>query len=346
MNVFIDNHHAELTYSLELLFGRRLGHKIFYPIGLDWHERGFWKVYQHPATVKQYLSMERVDPLAHLCPQVMTASGPEAPEARFHYYWDPVKEVYQRAITFDDLAKNPPDILVASIPEHVACFRRLIKSCCPRAKLVFQMGNMFSEYDLNGAGNILNSTNRSLPFYKRSVSYSQEFDLNLFCYSPPSSNKLIVNLAHYTSSAALYGAAKSLLEDFRFEAYGAGNETGSISRTVDVAAKMKEASFIWHIKEGGDGYGHVVHNAAALGRPLIISKRQYRGMRFEKFIEDGKTCINVDGLSAEQLARKIRTCSEPERLKKMGHAIYERFRECVDFDRDEKNIRRFLSRLR
>jgi len=346
MNVLIDNHHGELTHSLELLFGKRLGFTVFYPIGEDWYEKDYWKVFPHPETAQQYLGFHRSDPAIHSRKEVMTVSGPEEPDKGLHYCWDPTKGVYQKAITFDHFLERRVDLLVSSLPAHIAPFQRLVKKYKPGAKHIFQMGNIFSDLSFSRVTNILNSTDRRVPFWIHSVKYSQEFELSIFKYSPPRISKLIVNFTHYMSEVDYFYRTRALLPEFTFESYGAGNETGSVTRTADVAQKMQAADFIWHLKKGGDGYGHVVHNAAALGRPLVISKKQYRGMRFEKFIEDGKTCVNVDGLTAEALAKKIRLYGEPDRLEKMGLTIYERFHNFVDFDRDEKNIRYFLKGLR
>lgn len=345
-NALIDNHHAELTHSLELLFGRRLGYTVLQPIGTEWYERGFWKVFDHPETVRQYLSMERADKSAHSRPTLMTAAGPTSPDPDLHYIWDPTKELYERAVTLETLLKKGAALVIASIPAHAEPFRRLVRERLPAAKFIFQMGNMFPEFDLATVDNILNSTDRRTPFFKHALRYSQEFSLDVFSYTEPTLRRLVVDLVHYSSGEPLYQRCKALMPEFHFEAYGAGNETGSISRNAEVAAKMKEADFIWHLKKGGDGYGHVVHNAAALGRPVIISMKDYRGKRFGKFIEDGVTCVTVDGLDAEALAHKIRHYGEPERLKKMSRTLYARFRELVDFDRDVRNVRKFLEKLR
>lgn len=148
------------------------------------------------------------------------------------------------------------------------------------------------------------------------------------------------------SNPLFFQEMQKKLTEFSFMSYGAGNPLGPISRTVEVAQAIQRADFIWHLKKGGDGYGHVVHNAAACGRPLILSKKTYQKLRFGKFIEDGKTCVCVDGHDAQALAKKIRYYSEPSRLLKMSRQLYERFRNLVNFDEDEKKIRRFLEKLR
>lgn len=346
MNIFVDNHHAELTYSLELLLSKRLGHTVFYPVGMDWYEKGYWHVYPHRDTARQYLGDQRLDTTVHGKERVFTGRGWEPVDKGLEYSFDITKEVHERGIRFDRFLEKPVDVLIASIPQHVGPFNEIIRKYKPKAKGIFQMGNMYSDFRFDGVRNVLNSTNRRVPFYIHSVRYSQEFDLARFYYSPPPCGKKIVNLSHYTTQNEYYQQTKKAVPDYAFESYGAGNETGNIARIADVAAKIREADFVWHLKSSGDGYGHVVHNAAACGRPVIISKKVYRHLRFGCFIEDGRTCVCVDGLSPGELAKKILHYGEPGRLRSMGERIYQRFRELVDFEKDAKNVQQFLEKLR
>jgi glycosyltransferase involved in cell wall biosynthesis len=345
-NVLIDHHHGELTVSLELLFGRRLGYRVFYPIGLEWYEKGYWKVFPHPDTARQYLAMSQADLSVYSRQTVLTTIGEEPVEQEFHYCFNPCKDAYQKTITLQCFLEQPIKIIVTSIPEHVPCFQELIEKYKPGAKLIFQMGNMYPYFKFQGVRNVLNSTSRRVPFYIHSVNYSQEFDLDLFSFQRPFFQKNIVNLEHYMSNPFYFREVQESLPEFSFLSYGAGNPLGPISKTAEVARVIGQADFIWHLKKGGDGYGHVVHNAAACGRPLIISKKTYQKLRFGKFIEDGKTCVCVDGHDAKTLAKKIRYYSEPSKLLKMSRRLYERFRNLVNFNQDEKKIRHFLERLR
>ena len=63
MNVFCDFHHTELYHSIKLLFEDRLGFNLYRPIGMEWQEQGYWKVFDHPATAAQFLSVnQKFDP--------------------------------------------------------------------------------------------------------------------------------------------------------------------------------------------------------------------------------------------------------------------------------------------
>src|SRR3990172_6286612 len=55
-NVLADFHHAGLLQSLILLFENRLGGNVYRPIGMEWADQGYWKVFDHPATRLQYLT--------------------------------------------------------------------------------------------------------------------------------------------------------------------------------------------------------------------------------------------------------------------------------------------------
>lgn len=346
MNILIDNHHRELTHSLFLLFRKRLGHGVFYPIGMEWYEKGCWHVYPHVDTARTYLDLKLTDSSVYGKKEILTAGGREVPDEKFHYCFNSTKEVYDKAVTLENFIKTPVDILVASIPQHVPCFNELIQKYHPKAKLVFQMGNTYEGYDFEGVKNVMNSTDAKLPRAIHSVSYSQEFDTECFKFTPPVHSGKIINFAHYMDYAELFRSLKGLLPEFTFESYGAGNDNGVITKTGELALKMREADFIWHLKKVGDGYGHIVHSAAACGKPLIISKRTYANLRFGKFIKDEKTCISVDGLSPQELARKIRRLSDAPILRKMGKNIFKLFERRVRFEKDARRIKRFLEKLR
>lgn len=345
MNIFADHHHYDLSYSLGLLFGRRLGHTVIFPIGLEWYERGYWRVFPHLGSVHEHLGIEHADPSVYDKARIMTVGGPEVPDKRFYYRFDATKGVYQKAVTFEQFLRLPIDILIASLVGHVPAFNELIKKYQPEAKLIFQMGNSFDGYFFEGVKNVLNSTDKQLPERIHSVRYSQEFDLKLFLFYVAAPPRKIVSFVHYLEELETLEEVKYRLPEFSFELYGSGSEGGLIRNTSEVAAKMGEAGFIWHLKKCDDGYGHIVHNAAAMGRPLIISKEHYKKMRFGKFIEDGQTCVTLDGRTPEELAKKIRYYAEPSRHARMCRKLHERFKKYVNFDRDETNVRHFLENL-
>lgn len=95
----------------------------------------------------------------------------------------------------------------------------------------------------------------------------------------------------------------------------------------------------------GDGYGHILHNAAAVGKPVIIRRSDYSGKLGEKLLINGETCIEIDNLTPEEIVEKILYYSEPERYMDMTRNVYWNFQKVVDFDREEKDIRKFIENL-
>lgn len=350
MNILTDRHHPSLTYSLELLFGKRLGHRLMAPIGFEWYEEGAFKYFSHLTPVDSHLNLARADSRVWGQKDVLTGSGLETVDPGIYYCPDITKDLYERGISWSQFLERPIDFFIASIPEHVEPFDRLIKRFKPKAKLIFQMGNMFDYFDLKGVRNILNSTDRVIPEGIHSVSYSQEFDLNLFKFTRPIASRNLVNFVNYwedfNNDSEFHKKVLKSLPGYRFESYGSDNEDGVLTKTADVAQKLKDADFVWHLKRGGDGYGHVLHNAAAVGRPIVLSKKTYGPLRFGKFIKDGETCIDTDGLSPEELANKIIYYNHPRRHEKMCRQIHERFKEFVNFEEDARRVGAFLENLR
>jgi hypothetical protein len=64
---------------------------------------------------------------------------------------------------------------------------------------------------------------------------------------------------------------------------------------------MARVGWGWHDKAQGDGFGHVIHSWAAVGRPLIGHASHYRGKMAEPFWVDGVTCLDLDRRSVRDV---------------------------------------------
>jgi hypothetical protein len=131
------------------------------------------------------------------------------------------------------------------------------------------------------------------------------------------------------------------LPEFPFRSYGVG-EASMLPTLNDVAERMQQSAFGWQIKPG-DGYGHILHNWLACGRPVITRLSDYRH-RTDRLIH-GQSCIDLDANSFSRNVELIREWSEPEAHKKMCESTYKIFKEHVDFDRDAENVEQFLECL-
>lgn len=349
MNVFVDFHHTALLRSMIMLFEGRLGGNVYRPIGTEWYQRGFWKVFDHAATVQQFLTLEQGYRPMDGTPPLNTFVYPENAEQDVYYCADPENESYNKAITFEKFLSMDIDIIIATIPAHVEPFRRLIRDFKPKAKLILQIGNNW-DWEPLGVENVMASTMpKEVSRETNVVFYHQEFDLKVFHPShefPGSNIYSFVNIIQNTADYPTFLAYKKMMKDFDFKAFGAQCPDGFMNGTRELAPKMREARFIWHVKPGGDGFGHVIHNAFAVGRPVITRKTHYANSLAGSLMVDGVTCIDLDARTPSENIALIEKMSGQEEWTRMSQNAYNRFKEVVDFDREEKEIRVFLERLK
>lgn len=348
MKVLADLHHGDLYYSLQLLFEKRLGWEMYRPIGLEWYHAGYWHVFPHIDTANQYLGLDHaINPPKnchgdYLSPREILNKNYRY-EDGIYYVKDPTKDKVQRGITLDKFRDMEFDILVSSIPQHVGPFNKLIRLYQPQAKHIFQVGNAWNY--IPGIQNILAST---APFYTppgvNVVNYHQEFDLEMFKYTPPTNHKRVDSYIHYMKELSLLEQYKKSLPDWGFYTHGAGMEN-CLQKSQAIADTYISSGWTWHVKPEGDGYGYGGHCSAACGRPLIIRGDYYRGKLLSLLLEDKKTCINLDQHPLHENIKLLQYFSQPEEHRTMCENIYKKFREVVDFDQEEQHIRRFLERI-
>lgn len=348
MNVFADLHHAALFYSLQLLFEKRLGAKLYRPIGVEWWEQKYWHVYEHPSTVEQFLglhqgSKEPVDVHGNPLLDVQKVNLHYTVEDGIYYVKDLANEVTHRAVTLEKFKDMKFDILISSIPRHIGPFNELVARYQPQAKHIFQIGNAWGCQQ--GVRNILASTT---PF---SVSpdinllcYHQEFDTDLFCYEPPSSHNSVNSYIHFMRNSHLMDEYAQQLPGWQFTRYGGGMDM-ALTTMSEVSSAIKQSAFTWHYKPEGDGYGHTVHSSYACGRPAIVWGEFYRGKLAEQLFTDGVTCIDASQHSFAENLALIKRFSQPEEHVKMCEAAHNRFQHVVDFDAEFEQIKAFLNNL-
>lgn len=348
-NILTDFHHAGLLNSLILLFEKRLKALVYRPVGVDWHTQGYWKVYDHPETVKQYLSLDQryepIDGTEHLN-QVL--KGRFGSGDGVYYCKDISTRKLNKAITLEKFKQMHFDIVIASIPEHIKPFKELIQKYQPHAKLIYQIGNQWN-VEPNQVENVMASALVEIPSQVNGVVYHQEFDTDIFSYNPNFSDKNITSLVNCFDSASLFASdwelfkkIEKIMPDYSFKVYGGGCRDGAMHGDKEVAYAISDSRFIWHVKRGGDGYGHIIHNAFAMGRPPIVKMEYYKDKLAGKLMVDGETCIAIDGLNPQQIVNKIKSAD----YKKMGQNAYMKFVQEVDFDQEEQKIQEFLKLLK
>lgn len=359
LNVFTDFHHAGLLNSFILLFEKRLGGNVYRPIGMEWAEKGYWKVYDHPATQQQFLAVGGATPDG--TPKLNEPVGNIAvsSETGLWLCHDIEGNKYNKAITFKAFMDMNIDIVIASIPQHIEPFKKLCKEHPNKPKLIYQIGNAWT-IEAGTAPNIMASALiHNVPEKINFISYHQEFDLDIFYPSfsitpfPPSTPgpkifsfvNCFDTMDHFREDWKLFRQVEQELPYWIFRSFGGQCRDGSCDGTEALANMMREARFIWHTKNGGDGYGHVIHNSAAVARPLIVKKQYYQQKMAEPLLIDGETCIAIDNLTSEQIKEKIVFYSQPDRYEAMVRNVYRNFQKVVDFDSEFKNLQLFLDNL-
>lgn len=339
-----------------MLFEGRLGGQVYRPIGEEWYSNGFWKIYDHPATVNQYLGIGGATPDGS--PKLNEVTGILSPTL------EGVREAYlchdiegdstNKAITFDEFMRSKFDIVIASIPQHIEPFKRLCELHPNHPKLIYQIGNAWNIPEGVGVNNVMASAViPNVPVGINFVSYHQEFDLSTF--NPQFLQNVDNNIYsfvncfntqdHLRADWDLFLEVSKMIPGWNFKSFGGQCRDGNCNGSQELADRMREAKFIWHTKAGGDGYGHVLHNSAAVGKPIITKKSYYQGKMGERLMIDGETCINIDNLSIGEIIDKINYYNEPERYLAMCHKVYDNFKQVVDFDKEEQDLRVFLSHL-
>jgi hypothetical protein len=332
--VLTEWHHGGLFQSMVHMFEKRLGGMVFAPVGYEWQQQGFWKLSQNPDTIKQYLEPS------------YCFVGPDG----FLYYYDKAELKTQRRIQFQEFLQTKFDIILCTLAEHEYSFRELQEKYQPQAKFIRLSGNWGENINWDNFKNYIDTTGLYRPpEHVNTVVINQEFPLEHFYYQPPMNHQRISNfMNNLKESPALqiWEALKPKLLDFDFKMHGSNGDDGMIDGLDKLAQTMRESAFVFMIKHHGEGYGHVIHNAYACGRPVITMWEHYKGKLASRFLKDDYSCILIDNLDLDSLVKKIRYWSQPENHRRMCENAARLFRENVSFDSDEKKFRKFMGSLK
>ncbi len=348
-NVFADFHHAGLLQSLILLFEKRLGGNLYRPIGMEWADNGYWKVFDHPATRLQYLTYDQ-----GYRPQDGTKplNIIEDVQSDVYYCHDIDSDKYNKAISLQKFLTMPIDIVIASIPQHIYPFQKLCELHPNHPKLIYQIGNAWDVHTTDKVQNVMASAYVLVPEGTHSIIYHQEFDMRVFEPKLPVHNKNITSLVNcfdvsdmFKDDWHTFTEVEKNMPLWSFKALGGQCRDGAAHGNKEVAEAIRTSRFIWHTKVGGDGYGHILHNAAAVGRPMIVRKSQYNGKMGGDLMIDGRTVIDIDGLSTSQIIAKIDHYNQPEIYDQMCVNMRERFEQTVNFEHEAEAIKEFLRML-
>lgn len=326
MNVLCDRHHAGLYQSMQLL-AKRLGWTLWTPVGMDWWDEWYWAfgraTYNDDRLAQQYL---------------MAAQEPdnEYPDWPINF------------VTLAEAREMTWDYVVATLQDNQTGFAKFARES--GAQLIFQVGNTGQQIAWDRDPIVLNSS--EMPLLGRGLVYHQEID-GVFGYRETTETqdvRCFVHLLHETVCFPLWEEFRSLRADAVTVRYGHAptfhdpSYVTNAKPTSMIADLMAASGWGWHDKPHGDGFGHVLHGWAAIGRPLIGHASHYAGKMGEPFWRDGVTCIDLDRHSVAEAAEIVRTISADEHAN-MCRAIRATFDELVDYDTEALRIRELLAPL-
>lgn len=353
MKILADLHHADLAESLELLADRH-GWQLYFPVGMEWFDRWFWnfeRTAHGDAVARQYLEGVWPDPIDH---------------GDFSTQVDPVHPGrLRKGVTLEQALSQQWDIVLCTLTHNEHGFAKLADEVGATYGVqvgnVGQIGNVASE----GAGwdktrFVLASTTLtdyggnpiSVPVPH--VIYRQEFSLDDFRSERPS------EVASVSSFVQCFAENRQFYADFLriaratpdldwqvYGAYGSAEPDefaqGNLDSTPKVAEAMRRTRIAWHAKWWSDGYGHVIHNLFATGRPIVGPLGYYRDKLAGPLMIDGETCFDIASLSiagTQDVLRRLR--DDDDHWQRISIAARARFDEIVDFDEDAEKVKRLL----
>lgn len=349
MRVLVDYHHHDLWESLELLC-ERLGWTLVRPIGMDWFEQGYWnheRKWHGDAIARQYLEPWGSDARS-------TGSAGD-----FLRRYDKSHDRYQKLVTLEEARDLTPDIVISSLAHNHEGFSRFANEV--GATFGLQVGNVrFSEqdmaedrWDLAAFGLVSGLMPVEPP--KPHVVYHQEFSLHDFRPGPPPRLGLVVSsfvqcYPQDTSSYAFWQQATETAPEHDWRVYGAYGDApldrfaaGNLDRCRDVGDAMRASDVAWHAKRWSDGFGHVIHNWLAVGRPLIGFRKYYEDQLAGRLWVEGETAWDLETNDIPSLLRRFR--DDEDFHLRACEASAERFRQIVDYDEEEQAIRAMFAQV-
>ena len=315
MNVLVDRHQAGLFHSMQLM-ARRFGWTLYTPIGHAWWDGEVWSfgrgTYPDDRLAGQYL-MAAQEP------------DPEFPDWPIAF------------VTLEDAKQMDWAYIIATVQDNQSGFARFARE--HGAQYVYEVGNTGQYIDWSLDPLVLSSS--EMPILGRGIRVHQEMDPVAFV--PPGEGRVhLRTAASFVNCMPQMGSCWDLLQGsgLSVDVYGINGPLDIIKPYSTLIELMGDYGWGWHDKQQGDGFGHVIHSWAAVGRPLVGHASHYSGKFAQHFWRDMETCIDLDRHSIEEAVELIRSIS-PSAHEAMCHAIRGEF-DTIDYDAEAEMIAEFL----
>jgi hypothetical protein len=354
MKILADLHHADLAESLELLFTDRFGWDVYFPIGMGWFDRWFW-------------NFERAAHGDAVARQYLVGVWPEAVNHGDHWTVDDPTHPgrVRKGVELDQALSQEWDIVLCSLTHNEQAFARLAVQV--GAHYGVQVGNVGQVQNVAGEGAgwdatefaLLSTTTAGVHVPKPHVIYRQEFSLKDFRYEwpPANTNSVASFIQCFPENGPFYEDflhfAREYPTEFDWKVYGAYGTApsdefacGNLPSTPDVARGMRDTRTAWHAKWWSDGYGHVVHNLAAVGRPKVGPLGYYEDKLAGPLHVDGVTSWDTNHRTNAEVVDILRKLRDDDDFHEQTcEAVRARFDEVVNFDEDAENVKALLESL-
>jgi len=203
-------------------------------------------------------------------------------------------------------------------------------------------------WDLAQFGIVTSIMPGPIPIPKPHVIVHQEFELVPYV-PPPLEGRRVASFvncfAENERGYAQFREVALLAREIEWRIYGAyGSKpqdefaAGNIGVCRYVTKAMQATDIAWHTKQWSDGFGHVIHQWFAVGRPVVGFEWYYRSQLAGPLWQEGVTSFDITDRSSDDVRKLIRSLDD-ETILRMSEASYRRFREVVDFDEEEQRIR-------
>jgi hypothetical protein len=344
MRVLTDYAHNDLWHSMVLLFEDRFGWDLYRPIGMDWYP-DVWR-FEHDrlgdVVARQFLAPWSSD--------VIRTGHSER-------YDDMHPGRIMKMVTMDQARELSFDLVISTLAENEEGWHRFAREI--GAHYGIQVGNQ-------GAPNawglaefaLLSVTTPGVTPWMPHVTYHQEFSLDDYRYEwPPAERDLVATRVQCLTDTPAYQTFRAVAEltpEARFRHYGHCNVEdelwgGNAASVPEIARQMRASRVAWHDKRWSDGYGHVLHSWAAVGRPIIGSSGYYTG-RSDGIVKlggalftEGETSFDIDTRSVSELAGLVRRLVEDDDFhRRISDNVRRRFEAVVSFDAEADSIRAML----
>lgn len=369
MNVFTDIHHRDALDSLYRLFEGRLGMKLYVPGSMEYFKNGYLGLYERPIDEKI---------LEGLCSHYKNPVKDENTIlSKFGDYRYPIRHLpfsYFNDIKFD--------IFLPTLPPNILKFKKLSEINNPKAKLVFRAGNNWVARNryfhpvnnllLASIGTYIDGMTplfRKIPYERKEELYGgyhwientpygnfnvcymhSEFNTSLFKpiyeFKNPNCMVSLMNCLDKFNAEYLIDICNKLKWELKL--FGAANRDNIIEKIEDEALQLQRAGFFGHLKITDDGYGFNIHRAAYCGCQIITRTSYYKG-RFSPdlyssacLLFDKNTFIDVD-LGNDYVISELKHRSE--NYKEYYEYAIKHSRKVIDFDEEEKKVRKFIENL-